>query len=169
MSFRKFKLMSRRERLALLADHFYKKYLTARVKLISKQVGEPPNSSQLFALSHSLLGYYFAPFSDDLEYFREPIPGQNYNKGEEFIMFTKSAYPYVYGITEKDSTREIVGLAAIIRDYFTRYPLDELDHYLLNGDFRDKKLSQVADEAPGINGRIADENDVQKRIRRHFF
>lgn len=169
MSFRKFKLMSRRERLALLADQFYKNNLKARVKVISKQVGEPPNSSQLFALSNSLIGYYFAPFSDDLEYFREPIPGQNYNKGEEFIMFTRSAYPYVFGIKEKDSSREIVGLAAIISDYFTKYPLDKLDHYLLNGDFRGKKLSQVADEAPEINGRFTDVDDIQKRIRRHFF
>ena len=170
MSFRKFQNLSVGQRIQLLSHHFYEKHLKARVAIIAKQIGAAPNEKQLKALSSCLMGYYFAPFSGDLEYFRQPVPDHSYNRGEEFIMFTKSAYPYVFGVTEKDSPREIVGLAVIIRDYFSRYPLDELDHYLLNGDFVGKTLEQVADDAPfQESGDVYSGDTIKKRISRHFF
>lgn len=169
MSFRRFQAMSVDDRKELLAHKFYEKKLVPRVRIISDQVGGAPNALQLKALTTSLMGYYFAPRSDEFEYFRQAAATGPYNKGEEFIMFSKSAYPYVFGVTEKEGPREIIGLAAIIKDYFTRYPLDDLDDYLLYGDFTGKTLEVVADEAPSIEGRITNEDDVQKRIRRHFF
>jgi hypothetical protein len=169
MSFRKFKDLTVAEKIQLLSRKFYEKELKRRVRIISKHVGNPPNDKQLHALSMSLIGYFFAPFSENFEYFRERAITGSYNKGEEFIMMSKSAFPYVFGLTEVDGTREIVGLAVVIRDYFSRYPLDAADRYLLNGEFSEKTLSQVADECPDVDGDVVSEDFIKKRIKRHFF
>jgi hypothetical protein len=146
MYYREFQVLDRHGRMGAFLERFYQTEGRKRLNQISKLSGFKLSDDMMRDLT---LGVAFFTLKNDIEFLRSKAPGVELTRAEDMWKLFHKAPSFVFGYYHRVGTKTVekVGLATIMRRYFSWQKMDVLDEYLLEEDLKCVPLEQAAKDA----------------------